>query len=50
MGLWIPGPRRYSWPAGKSRPPESPHQAAIAGWDKEEPKPRRTRRTKKTED
>lgn len=49
MGLWIPGPTRYSWPAGKTHQPETPHEAAIANRE-EEAKPRRTRRTKKTED
>ena len=46
MGSWIPGPARYCWPA---RPPETPHEAAIANRE-EEVKPRRTRRSKKTED
>jgi hypothetical protein len=49
MGCWIPGPEQLCWPANQRKPqPESPHQAAIAQPVEEQPK--RTRRTKKTED
>ena len=35
MGLWIPGPARYSWPAGRKHQPETPHEAAIANREEE---------------
>ena len=49
MGLWIPGPDQLCWPANRNRRPNTPHEAAIAP-EKEQPKPKRTRRTTKKAD